>query len=177
MKNLLKKIIYTSRLKLVPISLTYKDIIFAEFTPEITAYMHPRSAKHVSEIIDFIDNSLVGMKKGSNLQMVALKKVGNEFLGCAGLHNIDTTTPKVGIWIKKSAHGHKYGQEAMRALKIWADENLDYEHILYLVEQDNIPSRKVVESLGGKIARKFSKYNMSGRLQDMLEYRIYPENY
>ena len=174
MKNLLKEIIYTSRLRLEPISLIYKDVIFAEFTPEITTYMFPRSAKHISETIEFIDRSVVELKSGKTLQTIILKKPGG-FLGCAGLHNIDTKTPELGIWIKKSAHGHKYGQEAMQGLKNWADENLDYKYIVYPAEKNNIPSRKVAKLLGGKIAKRYSEKNMSGRRQEMFEYRIYPK--
>lgn len=176
MKNLLKEIICTSRLKLKPISLVYKDIIFAEFTPEITTYMYPRPAKHISETIEFIDRSITELKSGQTLQTVILKKP-SEFLGCAGLHNIETKTPELGIWIKKSAHGHKYGQEAMQGLKDWADKNLDYKYILYPAEKDNIPSRKVAELLGGKVGRRYQQKNLSGCRQNMFEYRIYPKKH
>lgn len=174
MKSLLKNIIRTSRLKLVPISLVYKDIIFQEFTPEITAYMYVQPAQHISGIIKFIDESIAKMKKGNCLALVITKKYDNEFLGFIDLRNIDKKTPKIGLWIKKSAHGHKYGREAAQGLKKWVNENLDYKYIIYPVEKENIPSRKVAEMLGGKIAKRYTQKNMSGRMQDMLEYRIYP---
>ena len=69
------------------------------------------------------------MKKGQELVLAILNKKTKEFLGVAGLHHIDTPYPELGVWTKKSAHGHKYGREAMTALKEWADDNLAYDFI------------------------------------------------
>ena len=99
------------------------------------------------------------------------KKTG-EFLGCIGLHHIDQNDPEVGIWIKKSAHGSKYGLEAIKALKEWADNYLEYEYIRYPVVGDNIASRKIPEVLGGKVAREFIGKNVKGEAMDKVEYRI-----
>ena len=41
----------------------------------------------------------------------------------------------MGVWLKKSVHGHGFGKEAMTAIKKWADDNLDYDYILYQSEQ------------------------------------------
>jgi [ribosomal protein S5]-alanine N-acetyltransferase len=105
---------------------------------------------------------------------VILKKENNEFLGCVGAHHIDTKTPEFGIWIKKSTHGNGYGKDSVYALKKWADINIDYEYLLYPVEAENYPSRRIPESLDGKIFREYDKINMSGKNQHLLEYRIYP---
>lgn len=174
MKNLLNEEIETPRLLLVPILMEYKDIIFNEFTKDITTFMHPRPAKSIKETEDFINKSLKRLKRGNNLQMVILEKKSKEFLGCAGLHHADQNTPELGIWLKKSAHGNSYGKEAIMALKEWADNNLDYDYLLYPVADKNIPSRKIPESLGGKLARKYNKKNLSGQKHHILEYRIYP---
>jgi RimJ/RimL family protein N-acetyltransferase len=114
-------------------------------------------------------------QRGSNLQAVVLDKDDGSFLGCAGIHNIDTGTPEFGIWIKKSAHGNSYGKEAIIALKKWADENLDYEYLLYPVTEENYASRRIPEFLGGIVVREYDETNMSGNLQHILEYRIYPD--
>ncbi len=173
-KNLLKIKIPTDRLLLVPISLKYKEDIFREFTAEITYFMYPKPPEKIEETIDFIEESLVGLKDGSNLQLVVLAKESKEFLGCAGVHKLDSETPEFGIWIKKSAHGQGYGREAVTALKKWADKNIKYQYITYPVADENLSSRKIVESLGGKVAREYQEKNLSGREQHILEYRIYP---
>ncbi len=165
--------IKTKNLLLQPITLDYKEEIFKEFTPEITIYMFPKSADKIEETIKFIEISMKENKEGSNFEVVVLNKKTKEYLGSAGIHNINTKTPELGIWIKKSAQGNAYGKEAMIAFKEWADNNLDYEYILYPVVDINYASRRIPEFLGGKISREYDKENMSGIKQHLLEYRIY----
>lgn len=174
-QGLLKEHIESERLLLVPISMQYKDEIFREFSPEITTFMFPASAKEISETEKFIKDSLKGLGEGSNLQLVIIGKDPQEFFGCVGLHHIDGKTPEMGIWIKKSAHGNGYGKEAIVAVKKWADENLDYHYLLYPVADKNISSRKIAESLGGKIEAEYDEKGLGGNKYHCLEYRIYPK--
>ncbi|NQU86632.1 MAG: GNAT family N-acetyltransferase [Mariniphaga sp.] len=173
MKSLLNTKIETTRLLLVPIALRYKKDIFNELTREITVYMEIEPSKDLKETQEFIDKSIKGIKRGNNLQLVILEKISKEFLGCIGLHKLDKDTPEMGIWIKKSAFGYKYGQEAMKALKQWADENSEYEYITYSAAEKNIASRKIAEMLGGKIERKYNKKIKSGKEYFCYVYRIY----
>ena len=57
--------------------------------------------KKIEETYEFIRSSIEGLKNGSNLQLIILKKPSNEFIGCAGLHRINTKNPELGIWTKK----------------------------------------------------------------------------
>jgi ribosomal-protein-alanine N-acetyltransferase len=166
--------IETKNLYLKGITLDYKDFIFREFTAEITTHMFPKPAEKIEETIDFITTSIKENKEGSNLQIIILHKKDKEFLGCGGLHHIDRKTPELGIWIKKSAHGHGFGKEALTALKEWADKSIDYEYIVYPVVEENYASRRIPEFLDGKIAREYDEVNLSGKQQHLLEYRIYP---
>ncbi|EKE21399.1 MAG: hypothetical protein ACD_7C00260G0004 [uncultured bacterium] len=174
-KGLLNERIESERLLLVPISMNYKDEIFKEFSEDITAYMYPASATDISETEEFINNSIKGLSEGSNLQLVILAKDSREFLGNAGLHNIDSKTPELSVWLKKAAHGKSYGKEAMTVVKKWADKNLKYDYILYPVADKNIASQKIPESLGGKIEREYDEKMMTGKTHHMIEYRIYPD--
>lgn len=169
-------IIETKNLFLRGITLDYANDIFREFTPEITVYMFPKPPKKIEDTIAFIETSIKENRAGDNLQIVVINKKSKDFLGCGGLHHVNTKTPELGIWIKKSAHGHGYGKETMIALKEWADKNLDYEYILYPVVDKNYPSRRIPECLGGKIAREYDDPDMNGKKQHILEYRIYPPN-
>lgn len=174
--NLLNVEISTPRLLLKPISRDYKEVIFSEFTEEITTYTYPRPAENITDTETFIQQSLEGLKKGTNLEIVILAKDSQEFLGCAGIHNLNKE-PALGIWLKKSAHGNRYGLEAITALKEWADKNLDYEYLIYPVDKRNIASRKIPESLGGKIVKEYEKLNLSGNILQIVEYWIfYREN-
>lgn len=172
-KNLLNIIITTKRLSLKPILMEYKEEIYKEFTKDITTFMIPRPAKDISETEDFINDSIEKLKGGTNLQLVILDKETKEFLGCAGLHEVGKKNPELGIWVKKSAHGQALGKETIIALKEWADENLDYNYILYPVDEENIPSRKIAEALGGKIAREYDQKTIGGNILRYIEYRIY----
>jgi len=77
--------------------------------------------------------------------------------------------------IKKSAHGNKYGREAVRGLKEWIDDHMKYRYISYPVDRKNIPSRKIPESLGGIVEAEYEKESQSGNILDVVEYRIYPQ--
>ena len=173
--NLSNTIIETKNLYLKLITLEYKEEIFKELTPEITAHMFPKTPDKIEEVIEFIETAMKENKEDGNLQMVVLHKESKDFLGCAGLHHIDRKTPELGVWIKKSAQGNAYGKEAMTALKEWGDQNVDYEYILYPVSDKNYPSKRIPEFLGGKIAREYDEVDMSGKNHHLLEYRIYPD--
>lgn len=171
--DLLKVIIESERLRLVPTSEKYAEEIFKEFTPEITEFMYPKSPKRIEETLAFIRSSIEKMNEDEELQVVILDKKTGEFIGHGGLKGLKSAAPEPGIWIKKGAFGHKYGREAVRALKEWAEHNLRYKYLVYPVAKKNIPSRKIAESLGGVVEREMKKTNMSGNILDMVEYRIY----
>jgi RimJ/RimL family protein N-acetyltransferase len=163
----------TKNLLLVAITMEYKDEIFQEFTSEITTFMYPKPAKTIKETMQFIEDSIKLNKEGKNLQLVILAKDKRTFLGCLGVQNIDSSHPELGIWIKKSAHGNAYGKEAILAIKKWADNHLRYEYLIYPVSEENYASKRIPQLLGGEAAREYDEVNMSGKMQHMVEYRIY----
>ena len=54
MVNLTNVVIETDRLKLVPTSPDFVDVIFKEFTAKITEFMTPKSPLVIKETLDFI---------------------------------------------------------------------------------------------------------------------------
>ncbi len=170
--NLLQAEISTNRLLLKPIDMQYKAEIFREFTHDIAIYMYPRPANDIFETESFIKESIIGLTQGSNLQLVIIKKDTQEFLGCTGIHNVNTKTPELGIWLKKSAHGNCYGIETIRGLKQWAEENLDFDYLIYPVDRDNYPSRRIPERLGGVIVKEYDKQSLSGNTLHLVEYKL-----
>ena len=173
--NLLDTLIETERLRIIPISMDYAQDIFREFTWEITTYMFPKPPDRIEETQQFIYASLQSLQDGKHLQVVVLEKDTEHFLGLAGLHKVHTPTPELGIWMKKSAHGHGYGQETISALIQWAKQNLQYHYLIYPVDERNIPSKKIPESYNGQIARKYRIESQSKRELSILEYRIFPD--
>lgn len=172
--DLSKVIIESDRLKLIPVSEEFAEDIFKGFTDEVTTYMFPKTPQKIDETLEFVRSSKEKMTKGTDLNMSIFDKATSEFLGGVGIHNLQTDTPVLGVWIKKSVHGNKYGREAVTALKNWVDQNYDYKYITYPVDKRNIPSRKIAESLGGVIEAEYKKPNQAGRILDEVEYRIYP---
>lgn len=171
--NLRRVVLIGKRTRLIPVSLDFTKQIFEEFTPDITTFMYPQPSNDISHIEKWIKSAIEKVRNGEDLQTVILNKVTGEFLGCAGLHSINTDTPELGIWIKKSAHGHGFGQEAIAVLVKWAEQNLNYKYLKYPVDKRNIPSRKIPESLGGIIEDEYKKPNQKGQILDEVEYRIY----
>jgi len=102
--------------------------------------------------------------------MAATLKKSGEFLGCFAPEDLDKKNPEMGGWLKKSAHGHGYGRESAAALKQWADENLDYDHIIWPCAQANSASCQLTESLGGKIDREYEKKMASGSVWATRDY-------
>lgn len=172
MPNLSQTQIQTQRLTLTPVNATYRQDIFTEFTPEITTYMTPAPAKDISETDAFIVDAQAKLAKGTDLQMVVLDKESKEFLGVTGAHRLDTMHPHLGIWIKKAAHGSRFGREAVTAMKQWIDAHVDYEYIVYPVADVNIASRKIAESLGGVVAREYDEVGQAGNAYRAVEYRM-----
>lgn len=151
----------------------YSNEIFKEFTPEITEYMGPKPSEKIEETISFISECVEGMKAGNDLNLVITKKNNREFLGCCGLHGMgNTRTPEIGIWIKKTAHGNKYGQEAIRTLVSWAFESINFDYFIYPVDRANIASRKIPESLGGIVFEEKMVPTMHGTNLDAVVYKI-----
>jgi [ribosomal protein S5]-alanine N-acetyltransferase len=78
--------------------------------------MFPQPSGEISSVTDFIDIALEGINQRKNLQLVVLDKATDSFLGCSGIHQIDSETPELGLWIKRSAHHLGYGFESICAI-------------------------------------------------------------
>ncbi len=167
-------VLESERIRLVPTTLADAEVIFQEFTEEVTRYMYPKPTGNIQNTIDFITDSRVKMEQGINLQITIFDAKTGEFLGGGGLHRLDTMTPEFGIWIKLSAHGHGYGREAMWLIKKWAEDNLKYDYLLYPVVDVNFPSRKIAESLGGVYVREYDDVDVRWGPMHLVEYHIYP---
>ncbi len=161
------------RVTLKSINKNYSSEIFKEFTSEITQYMFPKPAEKIEETLSFISESLDGMRGGWDLVLVITQKENGEFLGCCGFHGKgNPRTPEIGIWIKKEAHGNKYGREAIKTLTSWAVENIDFDYAIYPVDKANVASRKIPEALGGTIFDEKRAKTMSGNYLDEVIYKI-----
>jgi RimJ/RimL family protein N-acetyltransferase len=151
----------------------YASEIFKEFSSDIVRYMWPKTAENIEETISFITDSVNHMGDGNDLTLVITKKKDGEFLGCCGLHGRENPrVPELGIWIKKDAHGHQYGREAIRTLASWAIDNIDFDFLIYPVDKANIASRKIPESLGGTVFYEQRVSTLRETILDQVVYKI-----
>ena len=171
--DLLSLVIEGDRIKLLVIDNKFATDIFREFTEEVTTYMIPSPTESIEETRSFIAASRRGMEAGYNLQFAVISKATEEFLGNCGLHGENKVkTPEIGIWLKKDAHGKGYGREAVRTLVNWAKENINLDYFTYPVDRRNAQSRKIPESLEGKIIQSYRMTTPTNKMLDCVVYRI-----
>ena len=168
-------VIESERLRLLPTSEDFTREVFHNFTAAISEYMFPAPPSAIEETLQFLRGVRQAILDGTELQVVILSLEDEAFLGHGGLHHINTRTPELGIWLKLDAHGEGFGREAVTALCGWALENLEFDYLRYPVDRRNIPSRRIPESLGGRIEAEYQQVSESDRVLDVVEYRIYPD--
>jgi RimJ/RimL family protein N-acetyltransferase len=165
--------IETERLVLRSISASDTQSIFDHFTVDINRYLMPAPPSSLADTEAFVDMALAGLEDSSELHLAITKQANGEFLGLCGVHDRNAEDEiEFGIWIKKSAHGHGYGREAIAGLKDWAEEHLQYRQIIYPVDRSNIQSRRIAEHLGGEIIGERRERSLAGNELDLLIYGI-----
>jgi len=164
--------IETGRLLLVPVSTEYTEQLFSGYREPVIQYMNHGPAESLEVLKERILQKEKDTKDGLQLPLVVLNKETKEFLGSFVLEDLDGRTPEMGGWLKESALGNHYGQEATAALKNWADENLDFDYIIWPCVATNVPSRKLAESLGGRVEKEYEKKTARGKVWPYVEYWI-----
>ncbi|WP_161569630.1 GNAT family N-acetyltransferase [Veronia nyctiphanis] len=161
------------RIVLFPVHDRYAETIFTEFNASITRYMIPKPADDISEIREFIDVAKTAMTLRTSVFCAVCCKQSHEFLGiCAFEGQKSASTPELGLWIKKSAHGNRYGLEAMETLFNWAIDNIDFDFAVYPVDKANAPSSAIAEHLGGEIAYEKLAKSQSGFTLNEVVYHV-----
>ena len=164
--------IEAKRIVLRPVSMEYKENICREFTPEVTKYMPFTPNGDITLTEDFIRNSGQELQDKTSLQLcIFLKNNDNEFLGCCGLHHINTKAIEIGLWLKKSVHGKGYGIEAVGALIDWANKQFDFDYLFYPVDKENSASKRIPEKLGFTATKSYIKRKSETQNLDIIEYR------
>ena len=169
----LRSIAFSSRrLMLRAATLADAADIHAPVTPPLTRFMGWDPAPSLEAFTEVLREWLPKMAVGTDLMLVIRLLSTDEFLGMAGLHGIGSRGPEPGIWIKEAAHGRGYGREAIAALLRWAGPHLGATRFVYPVVEENGPSRRLAESLGGAIIAKRKLRKSSGVILHEVVYRI-----
>jgi RimJ/RimL family protein N-acetyltransferase len=145
--------------------------IFAAVSPTITRFMSWDPSPSLAAFAEVWRQWLPRMAVGTDLSLVIRLRVTDEFLGVAGIHRIGSAEPEVGIWLKETAHCLGYGREAVAAI-VWARAHIGATALIYPVAKQNLPSRRLAESLHGIISGERNLRKSSGVVLDEVVYRI-----
>jgi RimJ/RimL family protein N-acetyltransferase len=124
---------------------------FEAATPSVARFMRWEPAPSLEAFAPIWQSWIPRMQAGTDVSFVVRHKSSLEFLGAAGLHDVDAAEPEAGIWIKESQHRNGYGREAIAAIVAFAAKDLGKRAVVYPVVEQNAPSRRLAESLGGQI--------------------------
>lgn len=149
-------VIETERLQLRHLRLDDLDAMFAYLGDAQTMlyYPAPFSRGFVREWIERNEDRFA--KYGYGLFGVVLKESG-ELIGDCGLvwqTLPDATELEVGYHFHRAHWGHGYATEAAKACMDYAFANADVTHVISLIRPENLPSRRVAERNGMRIARQ-----------------------
>ena len=145
--------LHTDRLKLVPINPDFLQDVFDGYRGSVVTYMNYDPAERIEDLAELIDQWQDNMKAGTMFFAAVVNKANEEFLGCMMINGIGKDIPEMGGWLKPTAHGSGFGREAAEAIRSWADEHLEFHHIVWPCAIENTASCKLAESLGGEIGR------------------------
>jgi RimJ/RimL family protein N-acetyltransferase len=141
----------SERLDLRPFGQEDASETFVAITPGLTRFMNWEPPATSQAFAEVWRAWLPAIAAETDLHFVIRLRSSDEFLGLAGLHGIDHSTPELGIWIKEAAQGHGYGREAVATVIAWASPRFDIDHFVWPVAEANFPSRRLAEALGGTI--------------------------
>ncbi|MFM0016838.1 GNAT family N-acetyltransferase [Paraburkholderia sediminicola] len=143
--------IESTRLLIKPFSANDADATFSCITHSLTRHMawEPPTSRHD---FDGVWRSWIpSIEDGSDYIFTIRQRADGSFLGLAGLHRVRTESPELGIWIREDRHRHGFGREAVTLIAHWATRTIGCESFTYPVAEENCPSRRIAESLGGVV--------------------------
>jgi RimJ/RimL family protein N-acetyltransferase len=141
----------SARLSIRPFSVDDADEAFMCITPSLTRYMgwEPPASRHDFNVV--WRSWIPKIDDGSDYVFVVRQRADGSFLGLAGLHHARTEAPELGIWIREDRHRQGFGREAVTLVAQWATRAIGCKSFTYPVAEENRPSRRIAESLGGVI--------------------------
>lgn len=71
-------------------------------------------------------------------------------IGLFSAHNFTTPVPRLALWVCEGFQRQGYASEALTSIMHWVREYFEPDYFIYPVAEENSPSRKLVEGLGGK---------------------------
>lgn len=144
-------LISSPRLHLRPFSPEDAAEALACITPSLARFMSWEPPESAEAFAAIWPDWLARHDAGTDTTFTIRHQEDGRFLGLGGLHQMDSDTPEPGIWIREDAHGYGYGREAVTLIVHWACRHLHPVAFIYPVAEQNVPSRRIAESLGGQV--------------------------
>lgn len=153
--------IESRRLTLTTFAPSDAEDLFGCITPAITRFMPWEPPTSPAAFVEVWQSWLSSLRNETEHYFVVRLAANRRCLGIVGLHALQTNCPELGIWLRQDSHGQGFGKEAINAVLSLASEQLRPDYFEYPVAEENVPSRRIAEALGGTIAERRSnaKYN------------------
>jgi ribosomal-protein-alanine N-acetyltransferase len=167
--NDLTTIKINKNIELVPMDSKYVQDIFDNFTLQVIKYL-PRlkPSTDIKNTEDFVLDTMTRMSNKTDFNWIVLQN--KHFIGCVGMRGVKTKNGDFGYWLKTSEQGKGLGKVIAKSVFDWCFENLDLNTVKYPVDKRNLPSIKIIESLGGKVVKQYLAGEENSL--DILEYHV-----
>ncbi|SQJ19206.1 Uncharacterised protein [Serratia rubidaea] len=140
----------SERLLLTPFSAADADEVYQAITPTLTRFMSFEPEPSAEAFAEVWQGWLPLMREGEEIFFVVRRREDKQFVGMGGVHNLRSPTPELGLWVKEDQQHQGYGRELLQAIAGWAGERYRPHYFIYPVAEQNLPSRRLAESLDGE---------------------------
>jgi RimJ/RimL family protein N-acetyltransferase len=167
------EIIYTERLKGVPMNMEHLKYFLEYYDENAAFYMDLISSGDMKKNTEeFIKQSIKELEEETDLHIIIFNKDDDDFIGYFGVYYLKDDKPEIGMWIRKEKQNKGYAREAFECAVKWIKENINFSDIRCPIDRKNIFSRKLPERLAGKIVKEYVTMSCTGRELDIVEYWI-----
>lgn len=147
----------TQRLKLRIYSAQDAEEMYSHITPTLTRFMAWEPPASFEEFLSNKPSWEERFLQATDYHFVARDLKSGRYIGVVGVHRATTAAPEFGVWISEDLHGQGFGKEAVGAVFEWAKKVLQADYFVYPVAEENRASRKIAETLGGKLVSSEQK--------------------
>lgn len=142
--------IETKRMILRPFIAEDADDIWPCMTESLARYMRWEPPKNAEDFKSIWKNWPAIQEEGNSYVFVGRMKNNGSLIGLFSAHNFIASVPRLALWVCESFQRQGYASEALKAIMYWVRQHFQPDYFSYQVAEQNVASRKLVESLGGK---------------------------
>ncbi len=146
----MKTVIKSQRMILRPFTAEDADDIWPCMTAELSRYMLWEPPKNAEDFKQIWQDWPAIQEEGNSYVFVGRMKDNGSLIGLFSAHNFTAPVPRLALWVCEGFQRQGYASEALTAIMHWVREYFEPDYFKYIVADQNIASRKLVESLCGK---------------------------